>query len=125
MGIETGLLASSVNCVVAQRLARRPCTECREPCWPSDEELALLGLLEHKGKVFLHRAKGCGRCGGTGYPGRGAPYEAVPGTPEVRALLESGTDEIHQAAIREGMTTPHQDGVPLCIHGVSSLEEIH
>jgi len=125
MGIETGLLASSVNCVVAQRLARRLCTECREPYWPSDEELALLGLLEHKGKVFLHRAKGCGRCGGTGYRGRVALYEVMPVTREVRALLESGTDEIHQAAIREGMTTLHQDGVRLCIQGVSSLEEIH
>ena len=124
MGIETGLLASSVNCVVAQRLARRLCTECREPYWPSDEELALLGLLEHKGKVFLHRAKGCGRCGGTGYRGRVALYEVMPVTREVRALLESGTDEIHQAAIREGMTTLHQDGVRLCLEGVSSLEEI-
>jgi type II secretory ATPase GspE/PulE/Tfp pilus assembly ATPase PilB-like protein len=111
--------------VVAQRLARRLCTECREPYWPSDEELALLGLLEHKGKVFLHRAKGCGRCGGTGYRGRVALYEVMPVTREVRALLESGTDEIHQAAIREGMTTLHQDGVRLCIQGVSSLEEIH
>src|SRR5438046_863060 len=46
MGVETGLLTSSGNCVVAQRLARRLCTECREPYWPSDEELALLGLLE-------------------------------------------------------------------------------
>src|SRR2546430_14116929 len=125
MGIETGLLASSVNCVVAQRLARRPCTECREPCWPSDEELALLGLLEHKGKVFLHRAKGCGRCGGTGYRGRVALYEGMPVTREARAPLESGTDENPPAAHREGMTTLHPGGGRLRIQGVSSLEEIH
>ena len=59
------------------------------------------------------------------YRGRVALYEVMPVTREVRALLESGTDEIHQAAIREGMTTLHQDGVRLCIQGVSSLEEIH
>jgi type IV pilus assembly protein PilB len=125
MGIETGLLASSVNCVVAQRLARKLCTDCREPYWPTDDELRQLGLLQQKGKIFLHRPKGCGRCGGRGYRGRVALYEIMPITREVRALLESSTDEIHQAAIREGMTTLHQDGVRLCIQGVSSLDEIH
>ncbi|MGZ4440599.1 MAG: GspE/PulE family protein, partial [Gaiellaceae bacterium] len=125
MGVETGLLASSVNCVVAQRLARRLCTDCREPYWPSDDELRQLGLLQQKGKIFLHRPKGCGRCGGRGYRGRVALYEIMPITREVRALLESSTDEIYQAAIREGMTTLHQDGVRLCIQGVSSLDEIH
>jgi len=125
MGVETGLLASSVNCVVAQRLARRLCTECRESYWPSDEELMQLGLLEHKGKVFLHRSKGCGRCGGTGYRGRVALYEVMPVTREVRLMLGATTDEIHQAAIRGGMTTLHQDGVRLCVQGISSVEEIH
>jgi type IV pilus assembly protein PilB len=125
MGVETGLLASSVNCVVAQRLARRLCTDCREAYWPSDEELHQLGLLEQKGTVFLHRPKGCGRCGGTGYRGRVALYEVMPVTKEVRALMDATTDEIHQTAIQGGMTTLHQDGVRLCLQGVSSLEEIH
>ena len=125
MGVEIGLLASSVNCVVAQRLARRLCTDCRESYWPSDGELGQLGLLEQKGKVFLHRPKGCGRCGGTGYRGRVALYEVMPVTREVRELMDSNTDEIHQAAIQAGMTTLHQDGVRLCLQGVSSLEEIH
>jgi type II secretory ATPase GspE/PulE/Tfp pilus assembly ATPase PilB-like protein len=124
MGVEPGLLASSVNCVVAQRLARRLCTDCRESYWPSDEELVQMGLQAQKGKVFLQRPKGCGRCSGTGYLGRVALYELMPVTREIRALMEATTDEIHQAAVRGGMMTLHQDGVRLCLQGISSLEEI-
>ena len=124
MGIEPGLLASSVNCVVAQRLARRLCTDCRESYWPTDDELQELGLMERKGEVFLHRPKGCGRCGNAGFKGRVALYEIMPVTGEIRRLLEAATDEIHEAAVREGMTTLFQDGVRLCLEGVSSLEEI-
>ncbi len=124
MGVEPGLLASAVNCIVAQRLARRLCTDCREPYWPSDEELEQMGLIAQKGKVFLHRPKGCGRCGNTGFLGRVALYEVMPVTAEIRALVDASTDEIHAAAVSAGMTTLHQDGVRLCLEGVSSLEEI-
>ena len=124
MGVEPGLLASAVNCIVAQRLARRLCTDCREPYWPSDDELEQMDLTEHKGKVFLHRPKGCGRCGGTGYHGRVALYEVLPVTAEIRKLVDASTDEIHDAAVGAGMTTLNQDGVRLCLEGVSSLEEI-
>ena len=65
-----------------------------------------------------------GRCGNSGYRGRVALYEVLPVTREIRALLESSTDEIHYAAVHAGMTTLHQDGVRLCLEGVSSLEEI-
>ena len=124
MGVEPGLLASAVNCIVAQRLARRLCTDCRESYWPTDEELEQMGLMEHKGKVFLHRPKGCGRCGGSGFLGRVALYEVMPVTADIRALVDASTDDIHAAAVAAGMTTLHQDGVRLCLEGVSSLEEI-
>jgi type IV pilus assembly protein PilB len=124
MGVEPGLLASAVNCIVAQRLARRLCTDCRESYWPSDEELEAIGLLDQKGQVYLHRAKGCGRCGGSGYSGRVALYEVLPVTGEIRNLVGASTDEIFEAAVRGGMTTLRQDGVRLCVEGVSSLEEI-
>ena len=124
MGVEPGLLASAVNCIVAQRLARRLCTDCRESYWPSDEELEQMGLMEHKGKVFLHRPKGCGRCGGSGFLGRVALYEVMPVTAEIRKLVDASTDEIHAAAVAAGMTTLNRDGVRLCLEGVSSLEEI-
>jgi type IV pilus assembly protein PilB len=124
MGVEPGLLASAVNCIVAQRLARRLCTDCRESYWPTDEELESIGLLEQKGQVYLHRPKGCGRCGGSGYSGRVALYEVLPVTGEIRNLVGASTDEIFEAAVRGGMTTLRQDGVRLCVEGISSLEEI-
>jgi type IV pilus assembly protein PilB len=124
MGVEPGLLASSVNCIVAQRLARRLCVDCRESYWPSDEELQQLGLLERKGEIFLHRAKGCGRCGSSGYRGRVALYEVMPVTGEIRGLIESSTDEIFNAAVNDGMRTLRDDGVRVCLEGVSSIDEI-
>lgn len=124
MGVEPGLLASSVNCIVAQRLARRLCTDCREAYWPEDEELESIGLLEQKGTVYLHRSRGCGRCGGTGFRGRVALYEVLPVTAEIRKLIDAPTDEIFAAALRAGMTTLRQDGIRLCREGVSSLAEI-
>jgi len=83
-----------------------------------------MGLLEQKGKVYLHRSKGCGRCGDTGFRGRVALYEVMPVAGEIRRLIEGSTDEIFEAAVRGGMTTLRQDGLRLCLEGVSSLEEI-
>jgi len=124
MGVEPGLLASSVNCIVAQRLARRLCVDCREAYWPEDEELESIGLLEQKGQIYLHTSKGCMRCGGTGFRGRVALYEVLPVTAEIRQLIDAPTDEIFAAALRAGMLTLRQDGIRLCLEGVSSLSEI-
>jgi type IV pilus assembly protein PilB len=124
MGVEPGLLASSVNCIVAQRLARRLCTDCREAYWPNDEELEAMGLLERKGEVYLHRSNGCGRCGETGFRGRVALYEVMPVGKEIRGLVGGSTDEIFEAAVGAGMTTLRHDGLRLCLEGVSSLNEI-
>jgi len=124
MGVEPGLLGSAVNCIVAQRLARRLCVDCRESYWPEDDELTQLGMLEQKGKVYLHRSNGCGRCGDTGFRGRVALYEVLPVSGEIRNLIDASTDEIFEAAVKSGMTTLGQDGRRLCLEGVSSLEEI-
>jgi type IV pilus assembly protein PilB len=124
MNVEPGLLANAINCIVAQRLARRLCTDCREAYWPDDSELQSLGMLEQKGQVYLHRANGCGRCGGTGFRGRVALYEVLPVTAELRKLVDAPTDEIAAAAVAAGMTTLRQDGLRLCLEGVSSLDEI-
>jgi type IV pilus assembly protein PilB len=123
MGVEPSLLASSVNCIVAQRLARRLCVECREPYQPAGEELAQFGL-ELDSAEMLFRARGCGRCSGTGYRGRVALYEVMPVHGQIRRLLHGSTDEIFAAAVEGGMTTLRQDGLRLVRDGVSSLDEI-
>jgi type IV pilus assembly protein PilB len=121
MGVEPSLVATAINCIVAQRLARKLCVDCREPYQPSRSECAELGL---ESGVTLCRAAGCVRCGGTGYRGRVALYEVMPIHGRIRRLVEASTEEIFAAAVEEGMTTLRSDGIRLCLSGVSSIDEI-
>jgi type IV pilus assembly protein PilB len=120
LGIEPGLLASTLNCIVAQRLARRLCEKCRAPYETKPTALGLPGESE----LTLYRAVGCASCAGTGYAGRIALREVMPVHGELRNLVESSTDEIFATAVRQGMTTLRADGMRLCLAGVCSLEEI-
>ncbi len=125
MGVEQSLLATSINCIVAQRLARRLCVECREQYVPSQaevEELAGDGIK--LGAESLFRARGCARCGGTGYAGRVALYEVMPVIGRIRRLIEASTEEIFAAAVEAGMITLREDGIRLCEAGISTLDEI-
>jgi type IV pilus assembly protein PilB len=121
MGVEPSLLATAINCIVAQRLARRLCVECREPYEPDELERAELGLCEGG---TLYRAVGCEHCGGTGFRGRVALYEVMPIHGRIRKLVEASTEEIFAAAVEEGMTTLRNDGIRLCLAGTSSIDEI-
>jgi type IV pilus assembly protein PilB len=123
MGVEPSLLATSINCIVAQRLARRLCHECREAYQPESEELRELGL-EHGHGLTVYRHKGCVACAGTGYAGRVAVYEVLNVNGRIRRLIEGTTEEIFAAAVEEGMITLRQDGLRLVLEGISSLEEI-
>jgi len=123
MGVDAGLLASAINCIVAQRLARRLCLECREPHPATQEEREELGLDDLPDDLSLHRAKGCALCGGTGYLGRVALYEVMP-VHDRTGLMEASTEEILAAALDQGMTTLRQDGMRRCVAGISSLDEI-
>jgi type II secretory ATPase GspE/PulE/Tfp pilus assembly ATPase PilB-like protein len=121
MGVESGLLASSLNCIVAQRLVRRLCTACRE------EYVATAGAAfgELAGEqVTLCRPAGCVRCGNTGYDGRVALYEVMPVRGEVQDLIDDSVDAIFAAAVRQGMRTLGEDGRRLCLEGVCSVDEI-
>jgi type IV pilus assembly protein PilB len=124
MGIDPAVLASSVNCIVAQRLARRLCFHCREAYTPGRRELRAVGLAAGAQAPALYRAHGCLQCAGTGYRGRVAAYELLPIEGRIRSLLEGSTEEIFDAAVAQGMTTLRQDGLRLCLAGVTSVEEI-
>ena len=97
MGVEPSLLSASLNCIVAQRLARRLCLECRQAYTPSAEDME---ELEMEGELVptLYEATGCARCGRTGYRGRVALYEVLPVRERVRSLVRATTDEIAAAA---------------------------
>jgi type IV pilus assembly protein PilB len=125
MGVDPGLLAPSLNCIVAQRLARRLCVKCREPYAPTDLErqrfdLDSLGTIEH-----LYRPRGCETCLQTGFEGRVALYEAMSVEGKIRRLIDAPTEEIFAAAVEQGMTTLRDSGIRLALAGITSLGEIH
>ena len=124
MGIEAFNVASAVNLVVAQRLVRRICKDCKAPATYSAPEIASLGTgLEN---VTLYRGTGCDTCGGTGYKGRQGLYEVMALTPELRRLILRGgsVEEIRNQAVHDGMLTLRMDGVKKVERGVTTLEEV-
>ena len=125
MGVDPGLIATALNCIVAQRLVRRLCESCRESYAPAEDELATIGLpaFEHS-STHLFNAAGCEACAFTGYLGRVGLFEVMPIRGELRGLIESSTEEIFAAAVEAGMTTMRQDGIRLALAGVTSLAEV-
>jgi type IV pilus assembly protein PilB len=123
MGVDPGLLAPTLNLIVAQRLARRLCLNCREVYTPSEDERRIFNE-QHGDDLRLYRATGCSECLQTGYQGRVALFEALPVDGQIRRLIDASTDEIFAAAVEQGMTTLQEAGLRLCLAGVSSLEEI-
>ena len=125
MGIEPFLVASGIECVVAQRLARRLCEDCRVPVQYSAEEMAVNGFANH-GEVHAFEPGGCARCGGTGFRGRVGIYEVMRMTAEVRArILDRGSGmEIADAAMRGGMRPMREDGIEKARMGVTSVPEV-
>jgi general secretion pathway protein E len=97
MGVEPFLLASTIACVLAQRLVRRLCASCKEGYRPDTAELSLLGLAPSLEATFF-AAKGCEACGGTGYAGRIGIYEMMLVDDEVRRLIHDDARESDIAA---------------------------
>ncbi len=124
MGIEPFLLASSLSGVLAQRLVRCLCTNCRIAYEPDNVELAL--LKSSQPPQYLYRAAGCVDCGGTGYKGRIGIYELLVIDDEIRKLVHDRNSEqkIRQYANSLDMLDLRQDGVRWVVSGVTSLEEL-
>jgi type IV pilus assembly protein PilB len=130
MGVEPFLVASALQAIVAQRLARRLCEKCRVEFKPTDEELESVGwdrirLLDGETPTFF-RPGGCQACGGTGYRGRVALHEVLAFTEEVAQVVarRGSVDELRQVVALQGMASIRDDGLQKAAMGLTSLEEV-
>ncbi len=127
MGVEPFLISSAVILVVAQRLARKVCANCKEVVEMSPKALIDVGFsAEEAPNIVVYKGKGCSTCGGTGYKGRVALYEVMVLTDEVKQIILNGgtTFEIKEAAVRTGMTSLRRSGLNKIRDGVTSIEEV-
>lgn len=125
MGIEPFLVASSVVAVLAQRLLRRICPDCKRPYRASEDELSRLDLPPGSA-VTLYRGAGCAACSQTGYRGRTGIFELMVLDDDIRRLIGGKADStaIKQTAIAKGMVTLKQEGAERVIQGHTTLEEV-
>lgn len=128
MGIEPFLVGSALDCVVAQRLARRLCPKCKERYTPSPEELEAARFPWVPGEPLpeLYRPAGCTACSRTGYKGRLALHEVMRVTEEIErhAVAHSSAAEINATAVSQGMRALREDGWYKVADGLTSIEEI-
>jgi len=124
MGIEPFNVASAVNLIVAQRLVRRICKDCKQAHEYSDEELHAFGITRDQGPFF--KGAGCDTCNGTGYKGRQGLYEVMALSSQLRRAILKGasTEELQQIAVSEGMLTLRMDGMVKAKKGITTLDEI-
>jgi type IV pilus assembly protein PilB len=125
MGIEPFLVASSVRCVIAQRLARVLCTGCKKPVTLESSVLSRSGFhAEHD--IDGYEASGCPRCSGSGYRGRVGVYEIMPVSDEIRdlALHSASSDRIAETAREQGMRTLREDAFEKVKQGVTAVDEV-
>jgi len=127
MGVPDYLLTSTINGILAQRLVRRLCVNCREAYAPLPEFLAQLGFAGDAAKdATFHRGRGCAQCNGTGFRGRVCVVELMPVTAAIRRhiLAHAETQEIEATAIAEGMHTMFRSGLDLALAGTTTVEEV-
>src|SRR3954463_5419110 len=127
MGIEPFLVTASVNLVLAQRLARRICADCKIPDEKHPEALAKMGMTEDQiRKVTIMKGRGCNTCNNTGYKGRVALYEVMPFTDPLKELVLQGASaaEIKTEMIRGGVQSLRMAGLAKILEGMTTPEEI-
>jgi len=137
MGCDPFSFSDAMLGVLAQRLAKRICKECREQYHPSQAEYD--DLINGSGPEYwerleipydnnftLFRGKGCATCNNSGYKGRIALHELLLGTPHIKRLIQAGgkTDEIFAVAVKEGMNTLVQDGVSKVLQGLTTYQQV-
>ena len=130
MGIEPFLLASTIELIVAQRLARRICEPCRASYETPRTELektypSLVGMFTGK-NVTLYESRGCDSCNGTGYKGRISLVEMIAMTPGIKAMIgtHASAVDIQRVAREEGMRTLFEDGIDKALQGITTIGEV-
>ena len=123
MDVEPFLVSSSTIGVIAQRLARRLCQDCKEPFVVDANIARFWGLPEG---ATIYKGRGCGACGGKGVRGRVGVYEVMKVSPRIRTMIGSGTrsEEIHAAAVEEGMVDLKRYSAWLLTEGLTTVEEV-
>jgi type II secretory ATPase GspE/PulE/Tfp pilus assembly ATPase PilB-like protein len=149
MGSEAFLVASTANVIIAQRLVRKLCNECKLPYTLSEKEIktlsatfdmdAMLAVLKKAPlpkdmvtdkstwkNITLYHAKGCEQCNNEGYKGRSGIYEVLEVTEEIGKLITSNAsaDDIERKARQDGMMTMSEDGFCKAVQGIISVEEV-
>jgi type IV pilus assembly protein PilB len=127
MGVEPFLITASVNLVLAQRLARKICPECKKPVEVEPQSLVDMGFTKEQQKdAVVYKGIGCTNCNGSGYKGRIALYEVMRFTDELKEMVLQGASsaELKAAAARLGMNTLRMSGITKILEGVTTPEEV-
>ena len=127
MGVEPYLISSSLEGILAQRLIRKICPECRTPYEPNEAALNTVNLSPHDiGDRVFYYGRGCPACNGTGYKGRKGIYELLDITDPIRELINTRAPSvvIRQKAIELGMQTLREDGLRCIFDGETTIEEV-
>ncbi len=127
MGVEPFLVTGALNLVLAQRLARRACTDCKKPTKVEPEILREVGFSDEQIKTAqLVKGDGCDTCGGSGYKGRVALYEVMPMTDGLKEMVLQGcsTAEIKDQMMRDKIWTLRMSGINKACEGVTTVDEI-
>lgn len=125
MGIESYLIADSVVGVIAQRLVRRLCKECKKPRLATADEKEIMNCNMDE-DVTIYQPCGCSKCDNTGYKGRIGVYEIMRITPKLKTIISKrlGADAIKEQALQEGMYTLRMSATEYVLDGTTSFEEM-
>jgi len=127
MGVKPFLVSSSIRAVLAQRLVRKICPDCKEPYSPTETELRTLNLTAASlAEARFSKGRGCDRCRGTGYRGRAGIFEIFTVDDEIRHLINENApvSKIRQRARDLGMRTLREDGIRKVVSGMTTPEEV-
>jgi type II secretory ATPase GspE/PulE/Tfp pilus assembly ATPase PilB-like protein len=137
MGLNPLNFSDAFLCVMAQRLVRRLCTDCRQAHHPSEEDFKELveeygeeefrqSRIEYSPELTIYRPVGCERCANTGYRGRMGIYELMAGTQEIKRMIkrQATTEAIFEQAMADGMSTLKQDGILKVLDGFTDIQEV-